>query len=424
MQKCRRVVLILMSALMAGSIVAHAEDGVVRVSVPIGTYDIRPAQPGQEVYVENFGRLLVPGKPNLPSKIFAVAIPPGAEVAGVTFDMGEGIVLPGTYDIAPSRLPRVIGEENPQLYARDLEMYEANFNSVYTSDEPYPASVGEIVRTAGFRKYNLVDVRITPFSYRPLSGELTYHPEVTVHVSYTFPKGFSAEDVMIDNLARKERIAEEIILNFDQARSWYPDVTGAKESFDFVIITLDALTFSVIPLVDWETSKGRSVNVVTTSWVNSNYAGYDLAERMRNFLRDKYPSGEWGIEDVLLVGDYDDVPMRRTEQDVGYGKPETDLYYAELSLPDDQSWDADQDHRWGEHSTQSIFILRSTWGESHGVTLLLFSTFVKNLLLTSKTTTRRLRRTFSFWAPFSGTTPTTRCSWKPRSTSPGCGIGP
>ena len=350
MQNCRRVVILLMSALMAGGIVAHAEDGVISVPVPIGTYDIKHTQLGQEVYVEDFGRLLVPGKPNMPAKIFAIAVPPGADVAGVTFDVGEGVVLPGTYDVPPSRLPRVIGEENPLLYAQDLEMYEANFNSVYRSDQPYPASVGEVVRTAGFRKYNLVDVRVTPLTYRPVSGELTYHPQVTVHVSYTFPKDFSAEDVMIDNLARKERIAEEIILNYDQARSWYPDVTGAKESFDFVIITLDALTFSVTPLVDWETSKGKSVNVVTTSWINTNYTGYDLAEKMRNFLRDKYPSGEWGIEDVLLVGDYDDVPMRRTEQDVGYGKPETDLYYAELSLPDNQSWDADQDHRWGEHS--------------------------------------------------------------------------
>ncbi|MGB2803712.1 MAG: C25 family cysteine peptidase [Candidatus Zixiibacteriota bacterium] len=350
MQKCRRVVILLMSVLMAGSIMALAEDGVISVPVPIGTYEIKHTQLGQEVYVENFGRLLVPGKPNMPSKIFAVAIPPGAEVAGVTFDLGEGIVFPGTYDIAPSRLPRVIGEEKPELYARDLEMYEANFNSVYTSDKPYPVSVGEVVRTAGFRKYNLVDVRVTPFGYRPVSGELTYYPEVTIQVSYTFPKDFPSEDVMIDNLAQKERIAEEIILNYDQARSWYPDVTGTKESFDFVIITLDALTFSVTPLEDWETSKGRSVNVVTTSWINSNYTGYDLAEKMRNFLRDKYPSGEWGIEDVLLVGDYDDVPMRRTEQDVGYGKPETDLYYAELSLPDDQSWDADGDHLWGENS--------------------------------------------------------------------------
>jgi len=197
---------------------------------------------------------------------------------------------------------------------------------------------------------------------------LTYYPDVTVHISYTFPKDFSSEDIILDDLLRKERIAKEIILNYDEAQSWYPSDTGGKDSYDFVIITLDALTSSVTPLANWEISKGRSVNVVTTSWISSNYTGYDLAEQMRNFLRDKYPSGEWGIEDVLLVGHYDDVPMRRTWQDVGYGKPETDYYYAELSLPDNQSWDADGDHRWGEHSDPIDFYVevnvgRIPWSE-------------------------------------------------------------
>ena len=372
MQKCGRVVVFFVMMLLISSIMVRADDGEISVTIPVGTYEIEYTQQGQKIFVENFGRLLVPGKPNLPSKIFAISIPPGALVAEVGFDLGIGIVLPGTYEIAPSRLPRVIGQEDPVLYQQDLQMYEENFNSVYGSDEPYPASVGELVRTAGYRKYNLVDVRVTPFTYRPLSGQLTYYPEVTVHISYTFPKDFSAEDIMVDNLPRKERTAQEIILNYDEAQSWYPGVMGGKETFDFVIITLDALTSSVTPLVNWEISKGRSVNVVTTSWINSNYTGYDLAERMRNFLRDKYPSGEWGIEDVLLVGDYDDVPMRRTEQDVGYGKPETDLYYAELSLPDDQSWDADGDHRWGEYSDPIDFysevnVGRIPWSEASTV---------------------------------------------------------
>ena len=334
--------------LMIHSVVVSADE--ITVTIPAGTYEIKETEQGQKISVENFGRLLVPGKPNLPSKIFAVAIPPGAEVAEVTFDTHEGVTLPGIYEISPAPLPRVISQEDPLVYEKDRKMYGENYNSVYGSDEPYPASVGEVVRTAGYRKYNLVDVRVTPFIYRPLSGQLTYYPEVTVHVNYTVPEDFSSEDIMIDNLTRTERIAEEFILNYDQAKNWYPNGTKGGENHDFVIITLESLTSSITPLVNWEISKGRTVEVVTTSWINSNYTGYDLAEKMRNFLRDKYPLGEWGIEDVLLVGHYDDVPMRRTWQDLGYGKPETDLYYAELSKPDNQSWDADQDHRWGENS--------------------------------------------------------------------------
>ena len=122
------------------------------------------------------------------------------------------------------------------------------------------------------------------------------------------------------------------------------------ETNDFVIITTTPLQNAVEPLKNWEETKGRNVAVVTTAWINSNYDGYDLAEKMRNFLRDKYPSSAWGIEDVCLVGHYDSVPMRRCEQNTGYGKPETDFYYAELTLPDSQSWDADGDHLYGEDS--------------------------------------------------------------------------
>jgi hypothetical protein len=348
-----------------------ARPETVSVAIPVGSYQIADTARGHEVSVSDFGSLLVPGKPTLPSKIFAVAIPPGAELTGVEFDAGEGVDLPGTFQLAPTPLPRVIGAENPVLYARDRAEYEQNFKSVYGSDEAYPQEAVEFVRRAGYRGYNLVDVRVTPFAYRPLSGRLTYYPSITVHVNYTLPE--KPAPAVMDNLARTERVASELILNYDQAAEWSePKAPIGRGLYDFVIITLDSLTSAVSPIADWELEKGRTVQVVTTSWINSNYSGYDLAERMRNFLRDKYPSEEWGIEDVLLIGSYDDVPMRRTWQDVGYGKPETDYYYAELSLPDSQSWDADGDHKWGEDSDPVDFyaevnVGRIPWSQSSTV---------------------------------------------------------
>ena len=186
------------------------------------------------------------------------------------------------------------------------------------------------MRTAGYRKYNLVDVRVTPFAYRPLSGELTYYPRLTLNVEYTLAGG--NREVMVDYLPKRELVAQEIISNYQQAQSWYLDRGSERGLYDFVVITLDSLTTAIQPLIDFEIAKGRTVQVATTSWIYSNYAGYDSQEKIRNFLRDKYPSGEWGIEDVLLVGHYDDVPIRRCAQDLGYGEPETDYYYAELTF--------------------------------------------------------------------------------------------
>ena len=95
----------------------NIEDGAITVNIPVGGYKINDAKQWHEVTVEGYGRLLLPGKPNLPSKIFSVAIPPGAAVRDVTFETNKGIVIPGVYRIVPSSLPRVIGQENPILYA-------------------------------------------------------------------------------------------------------------------------------------------------------------------------------------------------------------------------------------------------------------------------------------------------------------------
>jgi len=326
---------------------------------------IKNNENGQELFVNNFGRLSIPGKPNLPSKIFAVAIPPGAEIVNISHEVSEMIVLPGAYKISPIPLSGVLNLEDSLTYEFDKEINDNDLN--YESNETYPSSIVEFVRNAYYRKYNLVDIRVTPFTYYPVSGQLIYYPKILININYKFSE--FARDEIIDNIIGVERIAEDIIINYDQANNWYPnDKILSRGIHDYVIITLDSLISSVLPLINWETSKGRNVEIATISWINTSYEGYDLAEKIRNFLRDKYPSSEWGIENVLLVGHYDDIPIRRTWQTIGYGMPETDFYYAELSLPDFQSWDANENHQYGEDSDlfdyySEVNIGRIPWSE-------------------------------------------------------------
>lgn len=323
----------------------NVDGDTISVTIPIGSYQITEEKQGSYVSIENFGRLLIPGKPNLPSKIFSIAIPPGAQVQNIIFDVNDAVELSGEYKIAPSVLSRVIGPEDSIARANDQQQYDENYKSVYGQNNPYPQSIGEVIGTGGYRKYNLVDVRINPFVYYPLTGKLLYHPDITVIIHYAFPQGFSSKDIMIDNIPKAEQTAKEIILNYDQAENWYPESPVNREQYDYVIITTDALASSVTSLADWESAKGRGVNIVTTEWINSYYEEYDLSAKIRAFLRENYASENWGILDVCLIGDVDDVPMRTTWQE-----PETDYYYAELSLPDSQSWDTDGDHQYGENS--------------------------------------------------------------------------
>ncbi len=336
-------VLLLVSELCA------TESGVVSFRIDAGSFTIDETSRGHEIRMNDFGRLPGPGVPLLPARIFSIAIPPGSKVTGVTFDSGAAKKLDGEFRIPPAPLCSVI-QESFQPSEVDRELYDRNRTTIYSLKTPYPEAPAELVGPAYYRQYELVEVRVCPFSWNPATGELVLRQSVVVNVNYLLPGSRSVKGRSVADSARIERTARSIVANYDQAQTWYAPLKGGqgRALYDYVIITLDALTASVQPIVDWETAKGRNVHVATTTWIYANYTGYDNQEKIRNFLRDKYPTYAWGIEDVLLAGHYDDVPMRRCSVDLGYGEPETDFYYAELSLPDSASWDKDGDHKWGE----------------------------------------------------------------------------
>jgi hypothetical protein len=341
--------LILLSFIGQSSFASDEDTFQLSHTITIDSFDIVDLENGHEITLQDFGWLLLPGKPKMPSKIFSLALPSNAQVKEVLFDYGEVTFIEGSFLILPVPDVEPINGDSSTDNAGNMAL---EFDDVYDSNNAYPDVVGEYLGPASFRSYNLVDVRINPFVYYPLSQQLAYYPEISITVKYTL----NQDDVKSVQVPEKSSLfASHFISNFDSTFEWYETVSNQKGLYDFVIITLDSLTSSVSSLVDWEESKGRTVNVVTTSWIDSNYDGYDLQEKMRNFLREKYPQSEWGIQDVLLVGHYDDVPMRRCDQNMGYGKPETDYYYAELSLPDSESWDSNGNHEYGEDADSIDF---------------------------------------------------------------------
>ena len=189
----------------------------------------------------------------------------------------------------------------------------------------------------------------------PRRGRLIHYLNITINVEYRMPERAIAP--LTDNLQRTEKVARDIVLNYDQAQTWYPSTRGgdpwpARLRHHHARLA-DHRCHAAGHLGDGQGPERRGCD--PRPWISASYMGYDLAQQIRNFLRAKYPAGEWGIEDVLLVGHYDDVPMRRTSQDVGYGEPETDFYYAELSEPDSASWDSNGNYEWGEDADSVDF---------------------------------------------------------------------
>lgn len=326
------------------------------IEVPVPDQDLILNKTGMNTVLsmDGYGSMAVAGQPRLPARIVAVAIPPGAIVEDVYLTSHETRTLSGHHTIQPVGLKmpiRDLTEEEVAEYQRQADTWT---EAIYSNDAFWPETSGEFLQTAGFRRYNLVDVRITPVQFNPISGKMRQHRDLRIVVEYQLPENI---ELINDYSPRMEARARQIIMNYDQAQQWYPTVkNGSRDGHDLVIITTAALESRVQSLVAFETNvKDRSVAVVTVESINASTPGNDLAHKIRNFLRERYPTSSWGIEDVLMVGHHSQVPMRLVDQSVGYGSPLTDFYFAELSDPDTTSWDSNGDGNYWDNGDSADF---------------------------------------------------------------------
>ena len=116
---------------------------------------------------------------------------------------------------------------------------------------------------------------------------------------------------------------------------------------DYIVITADSLAEALAPFVHWKRSLGFNCQIKSVEEIEVQYSGLDLAEQIREYLKDAYQNGaEW----VLLGGDETIIPVRcfypantNTEIPMEYLHA-SDLYYADLT----GDWDVDGDGVWGE----------------------------------------------------------------------------
>jgi hypothetical protein len=347
------------------------------ITVQAGEYQITSGNKGQRIEMEGFGYLMVPGKPLLPAKSFLIALPPGARVQSVEVKGTGATQLPGTYRIMPT--PPILPVADPLQYSELVEKmqreWQKNREAVYSTDQAYPKERGKLSGSGTLRKYSYASVSFYPFSYHPQSGRLIYYDAAQIIVNYSLPSLGSSDARMVEEL-RWDTLADEkasrLFVNYQQIEELYQP-TGLRpttwtQTHEYVIITVGYLLSAITSsdFLDWKASLGYNTRIVLTTGTEiGSQLGVDLAERIRNFLRNYYIA--WGIEYVLLVGNYVAVPMRYCYPDSsnhtnGAGDPSawpwsgdvpTDYYYADLSDPDAASWDSDDDGFCGEYGQDS-----------------------------------------------------------------------
>ncbi|UCG91887.1 MAG: hypothetical protein JSV97_12620, partial [candidate division WOR-3 bacterium] len=311
------------------------------------------------VELNGYSALIKPGEPRLPRAMQRVIIPAGALPTRVEIVASDWIDIPGTYHVVPAQpdvpLPMPGKTFIPEEYPPDPR--------VYSSENLYPELEIRMSGTGNMNGYRIAHVELFPVRYIPAQGILRFATSITFRLEYSEHR---VPDV-IATARQKEifgRAVHAMVVNPEDVISFAPRIAKPVAPsrvpsgyYEYVIISESPMDTVFQRLADWKTKKGIPATVVTVSWINANYSGYDLQERIRNFIIDA--QANWGTIYILLGGSADQrtsgqniVPARRafyTVSGVGIYPDEdtipSDLYYSDL----DGTWDLDGDHIWGEY---------------------------------------------------------------------------
>ncbi len=347
------IVILFLSLLIISG--AGAEQSTFIMSA--GPYHIEETDEGfHEIEMSGYTLRGEPGTPRLPMRVYHFALPPGSRVTSVNVQGAHDQAVAGDFRIpaAPGVIPL---DADREAILSSRQNWQAAHDAVYESNQAYPAAAGQSLGAGGLRQITVLRVAFSPFAYRPVSRQLLLCRRAVVVVEYERPRPGTAldrqvQEALADPAPYDDRL--ELLDNPAQARDWYRRegrLPPAKTASDYVIITTSDLQGALSGLIDWKEELGHSVAVVTTDWISSQYGGWDLAEKIRNFLADKY--AEWGIEYVLLAGNVDLIPMRSCYPSGHTNAVPTDYYYADLT----GGWDSDGDHYYGEPGQDAIDLM-------------------------------------------------------------------
>ncbi len=286
-----------------------------------------------DMFDDSISYTLNPGEPKVPVKGCRIVIPYGHEVDSVNVLKKDRVSYSTDLELEPAQ--RVF----PYGYDGEVVFEEPNME-VYGSDEFYPNSDYEVVRTQVFRGYTILVLRLYPVKYNPVSGQVDLYTDVEVSVETSFDSGSVS-----DNYRGLEKDLDEVKKRVDNPSfvdsiSVSPDVSsfGSLDSYDLVVVTTESLKnyngqYDFQALVDAKSQIGLNTKIMSLQEIYQNHNGMNPQERIRNFV--KFAYNNWGTDYVLLAGDEDKVPIKQVyvKDATQQGDVPCDLYYACLDSP-------------------------------------------------------------------------------------------
>ncbi|MCD4663644.1 MAG: hypothetical protein K8R68_00135 [Bacteroidales bacterium] len=294
------------------------------------------------------------GDPQLPVKILQYVIPVDMNVNAIIINSSEQVQIDGTYFVYPAQPPYLTdGIDPPPFVEPNIEIYD--------SSTPYPDKLVEVIADGFTRGYHIVTLRFYPIEYIPAEQKINLYTNIDFTIEYESNPG--PIQLPLRQSVRRQKSVESFIKGSVENPNDFEIVSGGAQQIitektemqeldlrfmpslegdlpEYIIITSQELQPVFDDLAEWKTKKGVPALLVTTQEIEDNYAGCDLAEKIRNYLKDAHYY--WGADlYILLGGDTDIVPARLG---LYSGTKPTDLYYATV----EGNWNANGNNIFGE----------------------------------------------------------------------------
>ncbi|MDY6906594.1 MAG: C25 family cysteine peptidase, partial [Thermodesulfobacteriota bacterium] len=354
-----------------------------------GDYDIIENLDGtQTIQMAGFPSGGAPGNPELPGRVYNIALPPHANFKALQLHITsvDKENLPGTYDIGPApACAAAIKGRTIVSYGQATSIVNGRNPDVYTVDQLFAEEYLVLLPYSQMRKWAYARIQFSPFQYNPVTGQLVLIKSVSFEIRWP---GMAAADVYDKSVGqlrsslkrfrdqKADRRMMQMLYNPAEAQEMYAQIaSGVTESLqstapesapsdspsagaataDYVIITTNAIESNLSSLDDFQAhleDYGYTPLVIT----EDEYAGLTgqapdgTAEKIRQWLINNYIDYE--IEYVLLIGDphptSGDIPMKMCHPYLAgsYDDCPTDYFYADLT----GDWDLNGDQVYGTYA--------------------------------------------------------------------------
>ncbi|MGM0551120.1 MAG: C25 family cysteine peptidase [Bacteroidota bacterium] len=267
------------------------------------------------------------GQPALPTINQMVEIPAGSDVQIVVHSFEEQLIALGEHGLDWPIAPAQVSQPKSRALPDSL-LWQIN-KDLYTQNQFYKPEFAHFTKLGHLRNQEVGLLRINPFEYNPVTGELLIKNNIHLSLRIVSRKKSQGKP----STSKPERLFAIDLPSFTpREKSAQAEKQKQEEASIKYVILADPMFKEVLtPLIKWKTEKGF---IVEDYYTDDPRIGTEK-ETIHSFLNRlyHYPEDEIKPTYVLLVGDVDQIPAYWNNEE----SHATDLYYFDYTndqLPD------------------------------------------------------------------------------------------